>query len=779
GVLRLYGACRDVTDQRRAEDERRGVEERYRAITENSWDIIGELDPVGMPTYISPNIREVLGWEPEELIASQNPDLVHPDDRPAISEQIAKMLQGASEARMELRVRHKEGGWRNIELTATAFHGADGLRRGVFLGRDVTERLQMKAERERLGSVVEASSELIAIFEPEGRLLFMNRAGRRMTGLGSRGLGTTSLFDLMSLSEATRLRQEALDSALHETAWEGECRIQPLDGEAAFPVLANAFRLPDPRRGEESKVALVARDIRARKRAENALHESEQRFRTLVENAFDLIAEIDEDGNFLYASPRYRELLGYDPEGLIDQPVLDLLHAEDRARIEALSESFEERPLTDLGPLRVRSRDGAWHWLEIQVRPYRRGSGESVLVVVCRDVTGRRATEAALRLSQEQLLQSQKMEAIGRLAGGVAHDFNNLLTAITGYGDLIYQELGEGDPLREDTAEILRASEQASSLTRQLLAFSRRQVVQPQVVEINGLVSDVDRLLRRLMGEQVDLVTSLAPDVGPVRVDPGQIEQLLVNLAVNARDAMPHGGRLEIRTDALQVPGERAAHPGIPEGEWIRLMVSDTGEGMSEETAERIFEPFFTTKDSSKGTGLGLSTVYGIVQQSGGQIRVDTGPRRGTTFTIYLPRSAAAPDPAHAHPVVKNLRGTETVVLVEDEETVRRLLTRYLEEHGYPVLAAASAVEALRAVRRHEGPIDVLITDVRLPKMDGHALAERLRWDHPGLSVLFVSGFSEDEFAPHALADEEHAFIQKPFSPPHLLHRLRALLASR
>jgi CheY-like chemotaxis protein len=298
-------------------------------------------------------------------------------------------------------------------------------------------------------------------------------------------------------------------------------------------------------------------------------------------------------------------------------------------------------------------------------------------------------------------------------------------------------------------------------------------------VELNGLVSDVDRLLRRLIGEHIEFRTSLAPNVGPVRVDPGQIEQLLVNLAVNARDAMPGGGLLGIVTEALELGEGRLAHPGIPPGSWITLAVSDTGEGMDQETIERIFEPFFTTKATGKGTGLGLSTVYGIVQQSSGHIRVDSEADRGTTFTVYLPRCEDAPDRIEAPTVYTDLRGSETVVLVEDEEIVRRLMVRYLEEHGYPVIPADSAVDALRAVRRHEGPIDLLITDVVLPKMDGHALAERLRRDHPALKVLFISGFAEDDAVPHAVDGETEAFIQKPFAPPELLSRARALLAPR
>jgi PAS domain S-box-containing protein len=504
------------------------------------------------------------------------------------------------------------------------------------------------------------------------------------------------------------------------------------------------------------------------------LRESKERYRTLVENAFDLIAEADEQGRFVYVSPKYRELLGYAAEDLRGTAVLDLIHPEDREAVLTASGGLPQNEQIEFPQHRVRDRDGGWHWMESQLQPYRGRGGERVSVIVSRDVTARRQAREALRESQEQLLHAQKMETIGRLAGGVAHEFNNLLTAITGYAALLIESLGAKHPLRADVDEIVHAADQAARFTKQLLAFSHRQVLQPRVIDLNALVANVDRLLRRLIGEDIEFVTSLDSELWSVKADPGQIEQLIMNLAVNARDAMPRGGRLVLATSTLRVPeGGSSEHAGVPSGEWVSLSLQDRGLGMSAETLDRIFEPFFTTKETGKGTGLGLATVSAIVEQSEGHVRVESQPGEGSTFHIYLPRASGHLDEALAQPLLSDLRGTETLLLVEDSEAVRRLLRRYLERHGYTVIEAASGIDALRAIKHHEGPLDLLVADVVLPKMDGRALARQLERERPGLRVLYMSGFSDD-----APSGREVPLLQKPFTPPELLRRIRAITAS-
>jgi signal transduction histidine kinase len=374
----------------------------------------------------------------------------------------------------------------------------------------------------------------------------------------------------------------------------------------------------------------------------------------------------------------------------------------------------------------------------------------------------RKRAEEALRRSEEQLRQAQKMEAVGRLAGGIAHDFNNLLTVITSYSDLVLEDLARDDPKRDDVDQIRKAAEGAAALTRQLLAFSRQQVLETKVLDLRATVASTEKLLQRLIGADVLLTTSLAPDLGAVKADPGQLEQIIINLAVNARDAMPGGGRLTI--EAANV--EHA--PGRP-GRYVRLALSDTGLGMDEQTRARMFEPFFTTKETGKGTGLGLATVYGIVKQAGGFIEVDSEPGRGTSVKVYLPRVDQAVASAAAPAAAEPRRGTETVLVVEDAASVRLVTRQVLERYGYAVLEAPNGDAALRLAARHHGPIHLLVTDVVMPGLSGRQLAGQLAPLRPEMKVLYVSGYAGD-------VEPGVAYLQKPFAPETLARRVRDLL---
>jgi len=402
----------------------------------------------------------------------------------------------------------------------------------------------------------------------------------------------------------------------------------------------------------------------------------------------------------------------------------------------------------------------------------------SYLAVTLRDIEARRTAEEALRQSELRLNQAQKMEAVGRLAGGIAHDFNNLLTAIIGYSDLVIDELGDGHVARRDAEEILRAAERAGGLTRQLLAFSRRQVLQPEPVDLNAVVADIDRMMRRLIGENIELVTLQDGELRPIIADPGQIEQVIVNLVVNARDAMPRGGRLDLETANHTVDRDRRTESGIlSAGDYAVLRVTDTGMGMDDETRSQIFEPFFTTKETHQGTGLGLASVYGIVSQSGGQIDVESRPGEGTSFSIYFPVATAQESQQTSdESIVENAQGNETILLVEDAAPVRRLVQRTLEKSGYKVLAAESATGALRHCGRHQGPIDLLLCDVVLPKTAGPEIARKAKEIRPGLRVLFMSGFTDDTLARHGLDPAKERLLEKPFTPAMVLGRIRAML---
>jgi signal transduction histidine kinase len=379
---------------------------------------------------------------------------------------------------------------------------------------------------------------------------------------------------------------------------------------------------------------------------------------------------------------------------------------------------------------------------------------------------------------EEQLFHSQKVEAIGRLAGGVAHDFNNLLTVITGYSELALAEIPENDRMHPNLEEIRKAAQRAAALTRQLLAFSRQQPVEPKLVDLNGIIKDMERMLVRLIGEDVELSTSLAPHLGRVNADPGQLEQVIVNLAVNARDAMPHGGKLVLETTNIDLDDTYCqSHPEARPVPHVQLSVTDTGTGMDAETQARIFEPFFTTKESGKGTGLGLSTVHGIVKQNGGHLEVYSELGRGTTFKVYLPRSQKSGQTSKIiRPQSKPARGSETILVAEDSESVRKLMKEILRSCGYQVLEADEGSRALDVCDRHEGPIHLLVTDTVMPGMSGPELAQHVRRKKPGIRILLTSGYTERGMSNHGLPEQGHPFLEKPFTVESLTHKVREVL---
>jgi two-component system cell cycle sensor histidine kinase/response regulator CckA len=513
---------------------------------------------------------------------------------------------------------------------------------------------------------------------------------------------------------------------------------------------------------------------RQRHQAEAALRASEERFRALVENNSDALMLIDAEGRITYLSPSSGRHLGWTPDQMVRRSIFDFIHPDDRGLVGVrLAETLQYpgQPITE--EVRFRHADGAWRIMEDIVVNRLGEPSVGAIVVNLRDVTERRKLE-------EQLRHAQKMEAVGQLAGGVAHDFNNLLTAILGYCNLMMDEIPENDPLRQDVEEIQSAGERAAALTRQLLAFSRRQILQPQVVDINALVKQLEKLLLRLISEEVELVITLAPDASPARVDPASVEQILVNLAVNARDAMPEGGRLTIETANVEVDDAYATtHSTIKPGRYVMLAVTDTGEGMDSATRARVFEPFFTTKDEGKGSGLGLATVYGMVKQNGGAIWVYSEPGHGSVFKVYLPpaatRTTASPRVEQGRRESDPTHGWETVLVVEDEDAVRALAREVLVRHGYVVLEARHGVDALRVAERHTDDIHLLVTDVVMPHMGGRQLAERLSSGRPNMKILFMSGYT-DQAIVHRELTPGAAFLQKPFAPAALARRVRNLL---
>ena len=414
-------------------------------------------------------------------------------------------------------------------------------------------------------------------------------------------------------------------------------------------------------------------------------------------------------------------------------------------------------------------------WFQARITRFEGVEGVHVMVAQL-NITQRRRMEEELKRSEERLRQAQKMEAVGQLAGGVAHDFNNILTAILGYAEILQARIEEGSPLRRYVDQIRSGGERAAGLTHQLLAFSRRQMLEMKVVDLNGVVRDISGMLHRILGEDVKQVQALAPDLGKVRVDPGQMGQIVMNLAVNARDAMPEGGKLIIETANMELDETYAAgHPEVVPGPYVMLAVSDTGKGMDAATLAHIFEPFFTTKDPGKGTGLGLATVFGIVKQSGGHVWVYSEPGKGTSFKIHLPRvDSPAPGAAGSKPRLP--RGNEAILVAEDEETIRSLVTAVLEGCGYTVIAASSGEEAMAAGLKEKRTIDLLLTDVVMPGISGVDLAAKLAASRPGLKVLFMSGYTDNVVLHHGVSTSTMAFLQKPFTQAVLASRVRGVL---
>lgn len=533
--------------------------------------------------------------------------------------------------------------------------------------------------------------------------------------------------------------------------------------------------------GSPLGVLLTVVDVTQHELRKRALRESEARLRTVIDSNMIGIFFWDAAGNITDANDAFLRLVGYSQDDLQAGHVrwTNMTPPEYRQISNKAVEEIETTGLCTPFEKEYFRKDGS----RVPVLlggALLRGMRERGVAFVL-DLTERKKAEEALRQTEERLRQSQKMEAIGRLAGGVAHDFNNLLTAITGYSDLMRECLRPPDPLYENVQEISKAAERAASLTRQLLAFSRKQILEPKVLDLNALVSEMDKMLRRMIGEDVELHLVLEPRLGRVKADPGQLEQVIVNLAINARDAMPHGGKLTIETSNVDLAATYTqTHPEVRSGRYVLLAVSDTGIGMDEQTKARIFEPFFTTKEVGRGTGLGLATVYGIVKQSGGSISVYSEVGQGAALKIYLPRieEPAEKEAAVAAPV-RPTRGTETILLVEDEEIVRNLARTILRSHGYTVLEARHGGEALILSEQHSGPIHLLVTDVVMPQMSGRQLAERLAPLRPQTKVLYLSGYTDAAVVEHGVLEKEAAFLHKPFTPDALARKVRDVLDQR
>jgi two-component system cell cycle sensor histidine kinase/response regulator CckA len=660
-------------------------------------------------------------------------------------------------------------------------------------GVDITDRKRVEDElgkSEALNRrIIESSRDCITLLDVDGRIHSISKNG---LGLLEMEDGEVLLGMPWSVLWAGEEHGKA-DKALQQALSRGIGKFHGFGPTAKgrpkwWDVVVTPILAPD---GAPERLLAVARDITETKEFEETLRRSRDQLEAVLKAITDAVLVTDPRGTVVYANDAAAALFGIGsgreiPGSSPEAPASAFeIRDEEGKPIEgkAFPSSLRERAGK---VIRFRRRgEKAERWLSVNSAHIRDSQGRIVLHIdTAYDLTERKQAEDALRKSEEQLRQSHKMEAMGRLAGGVAHDFNNLLTAINGYGEILAHSMAEDDPLRDNVEEIRRAGERAATLTRQLLTFSRKQMPSRRVVDLNHSVAEIRQMLVRLIGEDVELVTSSDPDPARVNVDPGQVEQLILNLALNSRDAMPMGGRLLIETSNVRLdPRQSGVFFPVDAGSYVRLTVTDSGFGMTEEVKAHLFEPFFTTKQQGQGTGLGLCTVYGIVKQAGGNISVWSEPGRGTSISIFLP----ALEPEYAQDVRTKFAeaaadpssGRETVLLAEDEEVVRRLVSQLLTTQGYRVLAAGSGAEALDMAGRHGGNIDLLLTDVVMVGMSGRELAEKLLTSRPNTKVLYMSGYTDDAILRHGVYQSSAAFLSKPFSTVTLIRKIRDVLETQ
>ena len=764
-IIGAVVTARDITEQKRAERALRFAE---RSI-EKATDLIYWLDEDGRIVYANDAVCDRTGYAREELLNLTVFDLDPAAPRPWLFEESRRL----GPMKTVTTHRGKNGEFFDVEIQGS-FLQYENQERICVYARDITERLMLerrsKDEALRRRILFQQSTDGIVVIDRDGAVTEANEAFARMLGYSLEEVYRLHTWDWETLITGERLLEMLRTD--DGTGERFETRHRRKDGSLiAVEISSNRAVI-----GGEKLIFCVCRDVTARKAAEAAIRESEERFRSVAESAPDGVF-LEREGRLEYANSAMARIFGAErPEDLVGMDILTRVAPESRESVRLAIEDDD----ADKGEAQERvflRLDGSSVPVETSGVLLHFPEGTARLVFV-RDRTEHQKAEALRAELQEQLQQVQKIESVGRLAGGVAHDFNNILMVQKGYCELLKDTLKQGDPLADGLRQIEACTDRAAKLTHQLLAFSRRQTLQLEVIDLNILVVNLADMLHRLIGEDVDLVTDAAPEPALVMADQGQMEQVLVNLAVNARDAMPQGGRLIIEVALEELDATYGEHLDVQPGPYVALAVSDTGCGMDAATRHRVFEPFYTTKDQGKGTGLGLSTVYGIVKQSSGYISVYSEPGQGTSFKIYLPRvqgeaprTAKVDEPARGH--------GELVLVVEDEPALRELAVQMIERLDYKVVAAAGAGAALILVEEKGVRPDLVLSDVVMPGMSGDLLIERLRRTLPGIRVVYMSGYAGDAMAHRGILDPGVDFIQKPFSLAGLAARLAAALAKQ
>jgi two-component system cell cycle sensor histidine kinase/response regulator CckA len=776
---------------------------------ENSSDSLVLVDATFRAQCVNREFERMFGYSASQALGQPVDSLILPQGRAAESDWIMQCLQRGEQLTLETQRRSRDSALLDVSIS-TAPLIIDGRPAAYYaIYRDISDRKRAEALSSALYRIAEkagaaqnlqqffaaihgivdellcARNFAIAIYDSESQLLsypyFVDEQesapapARLASGLTEYVMRTGE--PLLSTPELLcQLRQsgEVENGGTRALDWLG---IPLKVNQRVFGALIVKRYSEGVRFTERDKEVLtsISQQLAAaieHKRNEQALRRSEVRYRSLVQTAVYGIYRSSLAGQFLDVNPALIGMLGYDSalEVLALDPQKDVF--VDPGEYSRLVDEFRRNGRMDGFEVRWKRKDGNAITVRISGRAVAGGDEPAdVLEAIAEDITERRVLE-------DQFRQAQKMEAVGRLAGGIAHDFNNLLTVVSGYTEVMLDQLPPGNPLHAKAEAIQQASDRATTLTRQLLAFSRKQILELKVVDVNAIVADMERLLRPLIGEDIELVTQLAASVGCTRADAGQLEQVIMNLVVNAKDAMPNGGKICIRTANVTLDdSHRPENTFIKHGAYIMIQVSDTGQGMDRETQARIFEPFFTTKEKGKGTGLGLSTVYGIIKQSGGYVFVQSELGRGTVFTIYFPRVDEPSEPLGASQVaLASAGGSETVLLVEDEDSVRQLVRETLESRGYRVLEAENGNAGLALAASHADTIHLVITDVVMPGLSGHELVQQLVAVRPSIKTLYLSGYAQDAFPTPLTTDSQKTFLQKPFTLQSLARKVREIL---
>ncbi len=771
------GIIRDISERKQAMEALRESEERYRELFENAIDIIYTHDLSGNYTSVNKAVEAITGYTRDEALVMNITDTVAPESAEKASKMIAAKLAGEKVTAYELELIAKDGHTVAVEVNTRIVYDGDTPVAVQGIARDITSRKQieaaLKSSEASFKSLFDTANDAIMVLS-EGWLLDCNHRSELLFNCSKANIighsplqfSPTLQPDGQGSSEKCKMYMGlALEGVPQFFEW------QYLRGNGTlFDAEVSLNRVNF---GGAAHLQAIVRDITDRKLSEAALAAAEENYRSIFENAVEGIFQSSRSGQFISANPAMARILGYDSaeELMADRTDILTQHYVDPECRVALERILEDDDVAKGFECEVFRRDRSTIWTQENIRTVRGVNGE----IECyegslEDITERKSLEGQLR-------QSQKMEAVGVLAGGIAHDFNNLLTAINGYSSLTLKKMAPGDPFRHNIQEVKNAGDRAAELTSQLLAFSRKQVLQPVVINLNTVVSNIEKMLRRIIRESIELRFVLDPGLTNIKADPGQIEQVLMNLAINARDAMPDGGTLTVETQNVLIDEHYVSqHVTVAPGEFIKMTVTDTGDGMSAETQSHIFEPFFTTKDVGKGTGLGLSTVYGIIKQSGGDIRVYSELGHGTTFKIYLPCVGDAIQKRAWATEVASGAGSETILLVEDEAIVRVFVRTILSENGYTVLEASSGADALALAHSHSGPIHMLLTDLIMPKMSGTELKDQLFKIRPDIRNLFMSGYTDESISHQGILNSGTAFIEKPFSPDALFRKVREVL---